>query len=269
MRTEREPTKAPMNEVLIGTNLGRICVAVDEGRVDTPVIFLHGVFLDKCLWTNVCAPAGGRRRIFVDMPAHGDSENVGFDWRLDDCVAMLIRVLDELEVKRCIAVGHSWGSMTALRAAVRHPDRFEALALFNMPFKKTSGLRRISFIMQKSIAAFPQFYAAQAAKSLYSKGFIERRPELALQMIEGLSRRPRAEIARIIEAVIIQPEDSSALIQELRVPALAIVGQTDYVGIPPKIRVVTVPGGHISPHEAESDTRDAIKNVLEMVSSPA
>jgi 3-oxoadipate enol-lactonase len=258
-----------MKEILIGTNLGRVCVAVDEGKVAPPVVYLHGIFLDKGLWTNVCAPAEGRKQIFVDMPAHGGSENVGFDWRLDDCVAMLLRILDELEVKRCVAVGHSWGSMTALRAAVQYPDRFEALALFNMPFRRTSGLRRLGFILQKSMAAFPKFYGAQAAKALYSKGLMERRPELAAQMTEGLSKRSRVEIARIIEAVILQPEDSSALIRELRVPALAIVGQTDYVGMPPKIGVVTVPGGHISPHEAEEDTRDAIKRVLEMASSSA
>jgi pimeloyl-ACP methyl ester carboxylesterase len=179
---------------------------------------------------------------------------------------MLLLILNELGLQQCVAVGHSWGSMTALRAALQFPDRFQALALFNMPFRRTSGFRRMGFILQKRIAAFPKFYGAQAARSLYTRSFLEQRPELARQMIEGLSRRSRVEIARLLEAVLLQPEDSSALFQELRVPALAVVGQTDYVGIPPQIESVTVPGGHISPHEAEVQTRDAIQRVLAMAS---
>jgi len=256
-----------MKEFLIKTNLGRICVAVAEGNGASPVVYLHGVFLDKSLWANVCAPAEGRRQIFVDMPAHGGSDSVGFDWRLEECATMLLCILDELGLQQCVAVGHSWGSMTALRAALQAPDRFQALALFNTPFRRISGFRRIGFILQKRMAVFPKFYGAQAAKSLYTRSFLERRPELARQMIEGFSRRSRVEIARILEAVLLQPEDSSALFQELRVPALAIVGQTDYVGIPPQIESVTLPGGHISPHEAEAQTRDAIQRVLAMASS--
>ena len=67
-----------MKEFLIKTNLGRICVAVAEGNGAPPVVYLHGIFLDKSLWANVCAPAEGRRQIFVDMPAHGGSGQRGF-----------------------------------------------------------------------------------------------------------------------------------------------------------------------------------------------
>ena len=65
------------------------------------------------------------------MPAHGASDNVGRDWSLDECVEMLLAVLDEINVARCIVIGHSWGSMTALRAAIRTLSRFAALGVFN------------------------------------------------------------------------------------------------------------------------------------------
>jgi 3-oxoadipate enol-lactonase len=56
------------------------------------------------------------------MPLHGHSrENIRPNWTLNDCADMLIEILDSLHIPRVIAIGHSWGSMTILRAAHKHP----------------------------------------------------------------------------------------------------------------------------------------------------
>ena len=118
-----------MREQKITTVLGKISVSIDDRGTDQPIVFMHGVFLDKTLWSNYGCNLTGRTHIYIDMPAHGDSPNVGRDWSLDECVTMLMEVLDSLNIKTCIAVGHSWGSMTALRAATKFPERFSALGL--------------------------------------------------------------------------------------------------------------------------------------------
>ncbi|MFN5263090.1 MAG: alpha/beta fold hydrolase [Pseudanabaena sp.] len=258
-----------MKEQFIMTSLGRISVLLDDGATDMPIIYLHGVFMDKTLWTKVSSPFKGRMQVFVDMPAHGSSDNIGHDWSLNDCAEMLIRIMDELNVQRCVVIGHSWGSMTALRAAIQFPDRFAALGLFNMPFRRTKGLSRIIFALQKSMTIFPAFFAKQAAKQLYSPQLLEKRPELITQMQARLSKRPAKEIARTIKAVILEAEDAVSLIQNLQVPAIAVIGETDYVGIPPKLEFLTVSGGHISPQEAEEEARNIIKRVLELAGHAA
>jgi 3-oxoadipate enol-lactonase len=216
-----------MNELLIQTHLGRISVLLDDGTRDLPIIYLHGVFLDKTLWTEMNSPVRGRMQVFVDMPAHGNSDNVGQDWNLNDCADMLICIMDELAVQRCVAVGHSWGSMTALRAAVRFPDRFAALALFNMPFRRTTGLSRITFTLQKSMAVFPAFFAKKAAQALYSPQLLEKRPELITQMQARLSKRPAKEIARTIEGQF-KIEVQRGLMRVKRVLGMALRSQEIY-----------------------------------------
>ena len=166
-------------------------------------------------------------------------------------------------------VGHSWGSMTALRAATKFPERFSALGLFNMPFKRSTGVGRLGFTLQKLMVVFPKFYARQAAKSLYTPEFLLSRPELSKQMQERLAIRPPKEISRVIDAVILNAEDTSTLVSNLRVPALAVVGASDYVGIPPGVETVKVLGGHISPHEATSETSQTILRVLSLVARSA
>ena len=134
-----------MQELMISTVLGKIALRIDEQGGDEPLIFLHGVFLDRSLWAAYDTHLTGRTHVYVDMPAHGRSEDVGRRWTLDECAVMLIQILDALDLARCVVVGHSWGSMTALRAASEHPDRFRALCLCNMPFKRSSGIGRLGF----------------------------------------------------------------------------------------------------------------------------
>lgn len=253
-----------MEEKKIDTSLGQISVTIDDRDTKIPIIFLHGVFLDKSLWFDAAKELPEVTRIYIDMPAHGNSSDVEHDWILDDCVDMLMQIMSELNIDKCFLIGHSWGSMTALRAATKYPERFEALGLFNMPYRKTTGLRKLGFIFQKMMLSFPNFYAKQAAKSLYSEEILRVHPELIIQMQNRLSKRSPKELSRIIDAVILMPDDTTQLINELRVPALALIGNEDYVGEPPALETWIVPGGHISPHEAVDKVKDAIVKVLGM-----
>ena len=248
----------------ITTRMGEISVLVEQGGDGPPLVFMHGVFLDRSLWRDFSSGLTGRTHIYIDMPSHGDSADPGRDWSLDDCVQMLAETLDALAVRECILIGHSWGSMTALRAASRTPSRFAALGLFNMPHRRAAGLGRLGFSLQKLMTRFPRFYAMQAAKSLYTRNTLRSRPEFSADMQQRLSARRPREIARTIDAVILGAADAGELLNTLKVPALAVVGASDYVGIPPGVECVAVPGGHISPHEAPAESLRFIKRVIEI-----
>ena len=251
-----------MKATEVNTDLGRISVAMELVEITRPVVFLHGVFLDKQLWSEYSTELTRRSHIYVDMPAHGESSDVGHNWTLEDSVNTLMQVLDALAIERCIVIGQSWGSMIAIRAACKYPHRFEALGLFNMPHKKTVGMRKLGFLFQKLFVFTPRFYAKQAAKSLYSSEILKQRPELIHQMQERMSKRSARELARVIDAVILHSDTATAYIENLKVPALAVVGEDDYVGIPPRLETWTIPGRHISPHESFDNTKEAISRVL-------
>ncbi len=253
-----------MHERSVITQLGEISLSVDEAGTGPPLVFMHGVFLDRSLWAEYDSKFTGRTHVYIDMPAHGNSSNVGHDWSLEDCAGMLIAILDELGIRQCIAVGQSWGSMTALRAASTHPSRFAGLALFNMPFQASTGLGRLGFRLQKLMVGFQNFYGAQAAKSLYSESLLRERPELSTALQARLRKRLAKEISRVIDAVILNAEDAAPLLNDLKVPALAIAGETDYVGQAPGIETVVVPGGHVSPTEAVDQSKLAIQRVIGM-----
>ena len=113
---------------MINTNLGKIAVypkLVDSDK--TPIIFLHGVYFDHHLWDEVLYSIRDRKTFSLDMPFHGLSKEITkTDWSLNDCADMLLEILDHLKIAKVIAVGHSWGSMTILRAASKQPEDLRA-----------------------------------------------------------------------------------------------------------------------------------------------
>lgn len=247
---------------IVRTILGDINVEVRGTGEAIPIVFLHGVFLNRHLWDSYLDKFTNHPCITIDMPAHGQNRDVGRDWSLNECVTMLLTILDELNIAKTVLVGQSWGSMVGLRAANHAPERFAGLLLCNMPLNRARGLGRVRFLAQRPLLSFRSFYATQAARSLYSQTSLAQHPEFITSMQSRLAARPGQEIWRTIKAVILDAEDSSHLVESLQVPALALKGREDYVPSPPKIETWEVPGGHISPHEAHREVQQAISKVL-------
>ncbi len=235
----------------IPTRLGQVAVYVknaDSKRL--PIIFLHGVYFDHHLWDATAANIEDRPIITLDMPMHGASKTgVPASWSLDDCAEMLIEVLDSLKIAQTVAIGHSWGSMTLVRAASKYPDRFAAVGLGNMPFEAASNKQKRNFRMQHTALIFRNFYEKQTAKALFAPASLKENPELLAQLKTPMSKLTHKEVKRVDQFVIINAQDASALITGLKVPAFALKGTEDYVPQPPVLETTLVAGGHVSPLE--------------------
>jgi 3-oxoadipate enol-lactonase len=248
---------------VISTSMGQIEVQ-SAGDGSQTVVFMHGIFMDRSLWSSLYPQSPRRRHIYLDMPGHGNSGNVGRKWTLEDCTTMIFEVMDKLHVSEAVLIGHSWGAMVALQAAVKRPSRVVSLGLFNMPHRRVAGLARIGFRLQKWFVRFPNFYAAQAAKELYTAAFLKAQPEVVAVLQRRLRKRPAKELARLIDAVLLWPTDATELIASLKVPATCVIGEQDYVGQPTPMLAKVVPGGHVSPAESPSETKELVEHVARL-----
>ncbi len=250
-----------MEYMSVNTGLGALHLGIDARPGTRPVVFLHGLFLDKTLWSPFAAGLTGRTHIAIDMPAHGASASVGRPWRAADVVEALMMVLDHLDIRHCTLIGHSWGAITALRALDARPERFDRIGLFNMPFLPPRAMQRAMVPLQKLLALSPRLYASQIARALYSEGFLHANPTHVDALRARLARRPWRETAWTIDAVIAHAADLRPLLERLEHPAIAVVGERDQVTAPPGIDTVTVAGGHVSPHEAADAVREVIRRL--------
>ncbi len=243
------------------TTIGRI--AVFEKKKDsnkTPIIFLHGVYFDHHLWDEVINTIQDRTTNSIDMPFHGLSkEIINKDWTLNDCADMLLEIMDRLQITNAVAVGHSWGSMTILRAASKQPERFESVLLCNMPFLAATKTQKLTFGLQHSMLIFRNFYTKQAAKALFGKTSLKANPALIDDLKRPMNLLSNAQIKQTDKAVIIDAEDTIELIKNLKVRAIAMKGEEDYVPAPPGIETFIVFGGHISPLENSGEVLKMIE----------
>ncbi|WP_223847195.1 alpha/beta fold hydrolase [Hymenobacter montanus] len=246
------------------TRVGRVAVYIKESSSGKlPLIFLHGVYLDHHLWDEQIEAIKDRMVVAVDMPLHGSSrENIKPDWTVNDCAEMLVDILDSLQIPQVIAVGHSWGSMTILRAAYHHPERFASIGLCNMPFHAASGKQKLVFALQHTMLMFKNFYTTQAAKSLFGKTSLRKDVSLIEHLKRTMNILSGKDIKQIDKTVILNADDATELIRNLQVKAIALKGLEDYVPTPPAIETIIVEGGHISPLEQPQKVSYLINELL-------
>lgn len=249
----------------IQTNIGKIAIHKTERTSDKlPIILLHGVYFDHHLWDEQVKHIDDRTVITIDMPLHGESREITKpDWSLNDCAYMLIEILDSLQIPKVIAVGHSWGSMTILRAANKQPQSFESIGLCNMPFLAAFKKQKATFGLQHSMLIFRGFYTKQAAKALFGKTSLAKKPSLVNQLSRPMSVLTNKEVKQIDKKVILEAEDAMTMILNLKVKAIALKGKEDYVPLPPKIETVIVDGGHISPLEQPIKVQVLIQTLID------
>jgi len=94
------------------------------------VVFIHGTGQDHTIWvlpTRYFA-RHGKNVIAIDLPGHGRSGGAPLA-TIEDMADWIIEVLNAAGLSNAALVGHSLGSLVALAAAARHPERVRAIAL--------------------------------------------------------------------------------------------------------------------------------------------
>ncbi len=252
---------APTTEHRIATQVGELAV-VELGQPDAPALVLrHGIFLDRELWRPIAERyASTHRVVLIDAPGHGASGDPGREYSVQQDARASIQIMDALGIERAVLIGHSWGGMSSLRVALDHPDRVAGLGLVNTPREPRTAAERRRYrtlVALLMVIGAPRWYGRQIVAALFDPA--ARRSDIALRMIERVRAADRRVVARAMRAVLVNPDDVSGRLSELRMPVLAVAGADDYVldaaaaamlaERVPHARIVHVPGDHVTPVE--------------------
>jgi pimeloyl-ACP methyl ester carboxylesterase len=110
------------------------------GRGDTALIFLHGWCGDREYWKRQVDEFTPEYQVVTfDQAGHGESGKDRKEWTAASLALDVESVVNALDLKRVILVGHSMGGSVALAAAKRMPGRVAAVVgvdtLQNAEFK--------------------------------------------------------------------------------------------------------------------------------------
>jgi len=112
-----------------------IPLAVQEQGAGAPAIVLvHSIGGDHSDWNAVVPELAARHRVLVvDLPGHGQSPAPEGQPTVERTAAALTKTLSERKVDRAVLVGHSYGGLVALRAALDQPKRVLAVVTVEAP----------------------------------------------------------------------------------------------------------------------------------------
>ncbi|SIN90048.1 2-hydroxy-6-oxonona-2,4-dienedioate hydrolase/2-succinyl-6-hydroxy-2,4-cyclohexadiene-1-carboxylate synthase [Singulisphaera sp. GP187] len=111
------------------------------------VVLIHGVTGDLSIWylcQAIQTLSAARRVTAYDLRGHGYTDAPPRDYTSADHAADLFALMDDRGIERATLVGHSFGGVIALHAAVIAPERVDAMVLSDPYFPALRHLEDVS-----------------------------------------------------------------------------------------------------------------------------
>ena len=273
---------------------GSLAVGRWEGSAP-PVVAFAGLASTHLAWSHLAAdPARTFGIIAPDLRGRGGSAALpgpfGMDRHVDDVIALL----DALEVRRAILLGHSMGAFLAVSVAVAHPDRVAGVVLVDggvPPVAANNGrgdltrmvLEKTREQLDRIHSSVDEYVAQQAGAQAEGVGWddlLARSAAYELTEVPGGFRKAASFEAIAADALHIDGEASERALLALRSPAVLLRAEEGMFGRGPlyprseaerwrsrvpALRFVDVPGvNHASIVVRAAGTGAVIRAVEEM-----
>ncbi len=174
------------------------------------VILLHGwgqnIAMMKPIGDNLC---NDFRVTIIDFPGFGESSEPKEPWTITDYSNLLEKIVKELNIKKPIVIGHSFGGRVAIRYSAQ--NSIEKLILFGSPCIRIQTELPLSVKILKALKKLPGLNEFGE----YMKNFIGSRDYKAASPI---MRQTLVEVVN---------EDLSKYAREIEEPTLLIWGEQD------------------------------------------
>jgi pimeloyl-ACP methyl ester carboxylesterase len=207
-----------------------------QGR---PIVLVHGFVANLRAnwvatgWIDVLSPL--RQVIALDCRGHGESDKPHDPaaYAAHEMTDDVVRLMDHLGVATADLMGYSMGAGTALRAAVRHPQRFTSVILGGIGDVQRRGGRRPG-VGEALLADDPASITDPVAKAfrLFADGLKADRKALAGYQQSDRMPVERAELAAINVPVLVVNGSQDTLAGDAHEMVAAI----------PNARLVVLPG---------------------------
>lgn len=217
--------------------------AADRGA-GPPVLLLHGLGWDHRLWAATQADlARHHRTIAPDLRGHGQTPATAGGWTVHDLAADCRRLLDQLDVERCVVVGFSMGGMVAAALAQAVPERITGLVLAGCVVHVTPEQSAATEAMLERARRFgAEAFAREQANAIWHPAWRAAHPDaverfvraraamdqdalaMAFRCTRGLDLRPGLADLTMPTLVIAAAQDPFVPLDEARAITAAIRG---------------------------------------------
>ncbi|MCD4723593.1 MAG: alpha/beta hydrolase [Bacteroidales bacterium] len=245
-----------------------------EGNV---LVLLHGFLENKSIWNYFSKKlAEDFRVITIDLPGFGGSECLGRIHLMDQMANAINKVLQYLEVKSCLMIGHSMGGYVTLAYAAKYPGKLKGFGLFHShaladnPEAKLNRNRAISIVEADRGGFIYNFIP-----DLFDPENVSKHEKEIKKLFAEALLTSREAIIAALEGMKYRTDKLDVLINA-RVPVLFILGKKDsripfekalaQAALPPICEILVLDRvGHMGFIEARKLTLKAIEGFARKV----
>lgn len=216
--------------------IGRQFVYHERAGAGPAVVLLHGFGASSFCWRRVIPlMAESHDVIALDLNGFGYTERPRGTsaYSTSGQAALVVSVLDKLDVDSAVIVGHSYGAGVAAYLAQEHPDRVRALALVDGGAAVSRSRRGLPAILQPLVSWWvTSFMLNERAIGEALRGSVRDPVVVTADMVEGYLRPLRVEgLDRALRGLTAPPPEFQAKVEPSRIrqPTLIVWGREDEV----------------------------------------
>ncbi len=248
---------------VLPTDSARHLPAPDGGHLFTAAhgegptfLFVHGFAMTSRVWTKQFRdlPRAGIRTVAFDHRGHGGSTAPMDETSIDNLADDVRVVIEGLDLRDAVVVGHSMGGMALLAFVVRYPE-VAAARLRGMVLVSTGarlGLASVPFLPQAIVPFTTGFvrsgawarsdWSRIAARLLFGKDAVPSQVELARVLLASAREETVVGCARALTSF-----DVSGQLGRVTVPTLVVNGTADLLTTPGDARQLArgIPGARL------------------------
>lgn len=244
----------------------------DSGKGNS-IVFLHGFLENSSMWHPFVSPLSQKNRIIcIDLLGHGKTGCLGYIHTMELMGEVVEAVLNYLNIRKSIFIGHSMGGYVALAFAEKNPDAVSGLCLMNSTTLADTPEKQVN--RDRAIVAVKQnhktFIRMAVANLFRPKNRINFSDKINVVINEALET-PVQGIVAALEGMKIR-KNREFLLHTTTFKKMMVIGKKDpaldYQSLIEQLKntdiiKVEFPDGHMSHIENESELLHDLTHFVE------
>ena len=192
-----------------------------------PIVFIHGVGLDRKMWTPQINYFKDYSTITYDLLGHGKTPFKKEEIKMKDYVDQLLSLTEFLSLDKFHLVGFSIGSLIALNFAANFENKLNSLTLIATTYKRNEKQRQ-EVIDRVNLAKLNKPISHLALKRWFTDNYLEKNPNIYEEFIKILTKDDE-EQKNFIKAyeLFAYYNDDVEIIKKISTKTLVMTGSID------------------------------------------
>ncbi|HRG57885.1 MAG TPA: alpha/beta hydrolase [Bacteroidia bacterium] len=192
------------------------------------IVLLHGFLGSFQIWENILPELSKRYKVvLIDLPGHGNTDNFGYVHKMDLMAEAVKAVLNQLQLRRYVIIGHSMGGYVTMAFAEKYMDNLRGVVLFHSTALADSDEKKADRDKAIKVAKKnKEKYLKESVKKLFLPSNVKKKPEIFQKAVSIANETSVQGIVAAIEGMK-QRRNTEVVLQFCHCPVMFIAGLHD------------------------------------------